>query len=90
MSAEPKTFPCRVSVCELGLGDVVRISDAGPFLCGVVRKVTDIEVIVFRPYAITADFSYTGGVIPYIGVEEISYPRNSHTTMFVWKPGDVK
>jgi hypothetical protein len=35
-----------------------------------VKQVTDKEVTLFRPYTHTADFSSTGGVICYVGIEE--------------------
>jgi hypothetical protein len=64
--------PFKAKISELELGDTVKLFD-GPFGWGVVRRITDTLVTVFRPYAITADFSYTGGVIPYVGIEEVSY-----------------
>lgn len=60
---------------DLRLADVVKLLD-GPFGTAVVTKVGETEVTFFRPYATTADFSYTGGVIPYIGIEQFSRPRN--------------
>ncbi len=35
-----------------------------------VKQVKDGTVTMFRPYTHTADFSSTGGVICYVGVEE--------------------
>lgn len=68
-------YPKRVKGSELQLGDVVRlgpIGNYGPnkFSDAVVIQITDKEIHLFRPYAITADFQYTGGVIPYIGIEQ--------------------
>lgn len=54
---------------ELRLADVVRLN-AEAFADAVVSNITDKEIFFFRPYATTADFSYTGGVIPYIGIEQ--------------------
>lgn len=35
-----------------------------------VQNITADEVTLFRPYTHTADFSSTGGVICYVGIEE--------------------
>jgi hypothetical protein len=59
---------------DLALGDVVQLSD-GPYSCATVKKVGEDEVTFFRPYVQTADFSYTGGVPCYIGIEEFSVYR---------------
>jgi len=58
----------RMKASELNLGDTVRLFD-GAFGDAVVQQITDEGVTFFRPYATTADFSYTGGAIPYIGIE---------------------
>ena len=57
---------------ELKLGD--RVRPKNPFMrCFndmVVKQIHNEEVTFFRPYVHTADFSYTGGVICLIGIEE--------------------
>ena len=53
---------------DLRLGDVVEVSP-GPFCTAIVQNVGTDFVEFFRPYGTTADFSYTGGVICYIGIE---------------------
>jgi len=66
---------------DLRLADTVILdtgSFAAPWRSAVVTQVTDREVTFFRPYATTADFSYTGGVIPYIGTETFNVPRGEH------------
>lgn len=63
----------KTKIRDLKLADQIRLGDF-PFSDGVVRQIKeDGKVVIFRPYATTADFSYTGGVIPYIGIEEIIY-----------------
>lgn len=67
---------------ELQLGDVVRqLGHIDAFnTCVVVSISATIcpatgksgAVHLFRPYAITSDFSHTGGVIPYVGIETYS------------------
>ena len=61
----------KIKPADLKLRDVVRLFD-GAFGDGVVHKIADGVVSIFRPYAITADFEYTGGVIPYIGTETVT------------------
>ena len=57
---------------ELQLGDVVRPYENGfaSYSTQTVKKITDVQAIMFRPYTHTGDFSYTGGVICYVGIEE--------------------
>lgn len=62
----------KVKIKDLRLADVVRLYEDFSFPDSVVRQIKDGKVILFRPYATTADFSYTGGVIPYIGIEEVT------------------
>lgn len=57
-----------IRVQDLQLRDTLEVFE-GPFGTGLVIKISPEAVTVFRPYATTADFTYTGGVIPYIGVE---------------------
>jgi hypothetical protein len=65
-----------VAAEDLQLADVVMVHRSA-FGTAVVTKVEEREVELFRPYATTADFSYTGGVIPYIGIETYKLPRNN-------------
>jgi hypothetical protein len=55
---------------ELQLADQVyrvRFPELG---LSVVKQIKDGAITFFRPYPHTADFSSTGGVICYIGIEE--------------------
>jgi hypothetical protein len=71
--------PIQIPTRDLRLADTVIVTnDCGPWNTSIVRKVTDTEVMLFRPYGTTADFSYTGGVICYVGIEEFSIPRGDH------------
>jgi hypothetical protein len=65
-------LPIQCKVTELRLADVVELFE-GPFGTGVVRQITADEVIIARPYGVTGDFSYTGGVLFSVGVEECKY-----------------
>lgn len=64
-----------VKTNQLQLGDrIVRVFDSGdPDLEGgvtTVKNIADGNVSMFRPYTHTANFSGTGGVICYVGIEE--------------------
>jgi hypothetical protein len=61
----------KIKAKDLKLADVIStLPGDHPFSTAIVTQVKDGAVKLFRPYALTADFSYTGGVIPYIGTEE--------------------
>lgn len=67
-------------ISQLTIGDVVLLvgSDGSylrePYNEMTVIQANDKEVKFFRPYVSLADFTYAGGVIPYIGVEQFSVP----------------
>jgi hypothetical protein len=63
---------------ELQLADTVRIGDDA-FGFAVVTQIADGLVHFFRPYAHTADFSYTGGVMTYVGIETWTVALDSST-----------
>lgn len=62
---------------KLRLADTVILDGCAPWSAAIVSKITDTEVKLFRPYGTTADFSYIGGVMCYVGIEEFSIPRQS-------------
>jgi hypothetical protein len=64
---------------ELKLADTIRLSAnyEYPFDHATVIKIEEKEITVIRPYIQTADFSYTGGVIPYIGFEQFKIPNDN-------------
>jgi hypothetical protein len=57
---------------ELKLADMVSLFPDDPFSTAIVKQIKDGWITLFRPYGTTADFSYTGGVITYIGVEDFT------------------
>ncbi len=64
-----------INMKQLQLGDTVQyVGNHFPFKTQVVKQIKDDVVTFFRPYVHTADFSYTGGVICYIGIEEYQVP----------------
>lgn len=68
---------------NIALGDVVRLgNDKNPFPDHTVSKVNeDGTVNLFRPYVHTADFSYTGGVICYVGFSQTDNVDPYHLTL---------
>ena len=61
-----------IKAANLNLGDVVRLFGDEYSYATVLCKDADGCVEVRRPYMHTAEFSYTGGVIGYIGHEDVS------------------
>lgn len=71
-------IPKMITPGEMQLGDTVRYSPFGTaWNVAIVKQIRDGEVKLFRPYGTTADFSYTGGVICYVGIEEYGVPLTS-------------
>lgn len=68
-----------VKMTDLNLGDHVRLENMADWNHAIVKQITDDSIHFFRPYGVTADFSYTGGVMCYTGVEEWSAPKNDAT-----------
>lgn len=59
------------------LADTVAYLPFGRWSNAIVKQIDGNNVTLFRPYGTTADFSYTGGVICCIGVEEYTIPLSS-------------
>ncbi len=81
------------TVNELVIGDVVELLDVNDQPCleayntMTVINVTDKQVEFFRPYVHLADFIYTGGVLPYVGISQDSVPLN-HPAKY-WHRGNI-
>lgn len=76
-------------VAELKLGDIIQCFE-GPFGTGVIQGIEGDMVKVFRPYAKTDDFSYTGGVICYTGIEHYAFWKSEKREVFVYRRGNLK
>lgn len=89
MSAQK--FPITVTIKDLKLADVVELFE-GPFGTGVVQNIDADEVVIVRPYGVTGDFSYTGGVPYSVGNEECVYPlvNSNRTTFKVWQRKELR
>jgi hypothetical protein len=67
---------------EIGLGDVVSLGWNNGYDNATVCKVhEDGTVDLFRPYTHTADYSYTGGVICYVGIDQIDHVDPKRLTL---------
>jgi len=64
-----------VKASELKLADTIQV-ECSAWNFAIVKQVTEQDVVLFRPYGVTEDFSYSGGAICYVGIEEYSIPRN--------------
>ncbi len=77
-----------MKVKDLRLGDVVRLFE-GAYGTATVKQTKDGVVTLFRPYGHTSDFSYTGGVICYVGMESIVYHDTSEQDFHLYSRGEV-
>ncbi len=63
-----------IPLSEVQLGDDILLSPM-PHV-HTVRQIKDGKIHLFRPYTHCANFSYTGGVVCYVGVEEYWLDHN--------------
>lgn len=76
-------LPTKLKPADMKLADDVQLFE-GAYGTAVVTKIADGIVHLFRPYMATADFSYTSGVVPYIGHELIQlYVDGSHAYLVI-------
>lgn len=76
---------------QLMLADRVRVlGENDPFNTAIVAKITDTDVHFYRPYGTTSDFSYTGGVLCYVGIEEFCRPLSDKAVWLVVEQVTVK
>jgi hypothetical protein len=75
----------RVKVSELGLGDIIHLSNegyAGYMTATVYRKDENGDCHVRRPYVHTGDVVYSGpSLISYIGIEDFILPAIGEVTL---------
>jgi len=77
--------PYRAKTKDLRIGDQVRIGDM-PYGVATVKKI-ETHVTVFRPYVHHDNFTYTGGVICYVGFEEFMLTDDSE--VIVLRESDI-
>lgn len=73
----------KVAYRNLMLGDRVRLDGIDAYSDATVIDITDKEITLFRPYVQVSDFTYTGGLIPYIGIEKFNVWRDSDTEVLL-------
>jgi hypothetical protein len=83
-----------ITAKELQLADVVRVvyNDDPPhaFSTATVKQIKGGTVTLFRPYVKTEDFSYTGGVICYTGIEEFDIPLSTDSKFELYARKDLE
>lgn len=82
-----------VKLSDLRIGDIVRLSDNNPFSDAIVKNVEGNLITLFRPYGANADFTYTGGVICYVGIEQFAQladRASQEATIQLWRRQDLK
>ncbi len=72
---------------NLKIGDVVKLNNGSHVSASqemtVINK-TEEEITFFRPYVNLSNFTYTGGAIPYIGIEKFTvFLPNSNTYIII-------
>ncbi len=82
----------KIKTSELQLADVVvqTLNGGTPWGATIVTQIKDGEVHLFRPYGHTADFSYTGGVIPYVGIETYKIELDSAIEWTLYERKELK
>lgn len=82
-------FPIVCKIADLQLGDVVEVF-TGPWGTGIVQQIKEDIVTIFRPYGTSDNFSYTGGVICYTGVETIKFAISPRQEFKVYSRKNLK
>lgn len=77
-----------IAASELKLGDRVRLNEAS-YADATVKQIDENVVHLIRPYIHHEDFSYTGGVICYIGTEDVVISRSDARTVVFLEKGNV-
>ena len=80
----------KVRMRDLKVGDVIQLFE-GAYGTATVKQIKDGEVILFRPYTSTADFTYGNNeVICYIGIEFCTYLVSEEYEYELFARGDLK
>ncbi len=70
-------IPRTIKTSELQLADKIYSPDNYDLGNSVVKQIKEGMITLFRPYPITENFSYTGGVICSIGIDEYTICQDS-------------
>ena len=75
---------------DLEPGDVVDL-ELEAFGFAIVRQAYEGKIMVWRPYATVADFTYSGGrAIPYIGIEDFELYGHPNATVVRVQRSDIR
>lgn len=74
---EPAKYSFSCKQKDLQIGDVVRLwEDGTAYMDATIYYVDDRGFHLIRPYISTSDMITTGGLIPYIGFEDMVLPAS--------------
>lgn len=81
-----------IKPADMQLGDIVSINGRAQweYSTCTVKQIKDGYVTLFRPYVHTNDFSYSGGVICYIAIEEYKVSVDSKYEYVLLRRGNIK
>lgn len=90
MSTEYFNPPRHIYPREMRMRDVVSMvcrdqGDGRPWQFCIVKNVTDAYIELYRPYAVSEDFSTTSGVICYMGLEQYRIEKESHVEYLLFE-----
>lgn len=73
----------QVMAKDLKLADTVQLGQERGWGTALVKQIKDGWITLFRPYGVTSDYSHSGGVSCYIGVEEFKVLADDLTVFTV-------
>ena len=80
----------KIATRDLKLGDVVNLTSTDGWNTCLIKKIDHGKITLFRPYGTTTDFSYTGGVVCLVGIEEWEVPIDDCPFYTLVRRGNVK
>lgn len=79
----------QVMAKDLKLADTVQLWQERDWGTAIVKQIKDGFITLFRPYGTTSDFSHTGGVTCYVGIEEFQVSANNDLFTVVGKSKEL-
>lgn len=73
----------QVKASDLKLADTVQLWQEQSWGTALVKQIKDGWITLFRPYGVTSDYSDSGGVFCYIGIEEFKVLADDYTVFTV-------
>lgn len=78
-----------ISATALKVADVVRVFE-GEWGTAIVKNIAGGLVHLYRPYGHAENWSYSGGVICYMGVEEFTRPCTDSEKFFLYRREELR